>query len=596
VEKNKSDHPIIRSSDHPEMPGGYFCELKMDGLAVALIYEDGIFKKGATRGDGHIGEDVTQNLKTIEAIPLRLAGEAKGTIEVRGEAFMNKKTLEKINQEQKKKGLSVFANPRNAAAGAIRQLDPKITASRQLDFYAYEMVTDLGQKTHQEVHEIMKKLGLKVNPENKLCQDLKEVEAYHQKWAKEKEKLPYETDGVVVVTNDLEIFQKLGVVGKAPRAMVAYKFAPEQAETVVEDIKVQVGRTGILTPVAWLKPVNVYGVTVSRATLHNEDEIKKKDIKINDTVIVQRAGDVIPEVVGVLKDMRTGKEKEFHFPAKCPLCGGKTERKEGEAAWRCLNKNCYAIQRRGMQHFISKAAFDIVGVGPKILDKFIDEGLIKDAADLFTLTEGDIVPLERFAEKSAQNIVATIREHKKTTLARFIYALGIGNVGEETAYDIADVVNSKLKTQMSKEVIEVLKNMKLEEWQEIKDVGPVVAKSIYQFFKDKKNLDLIEKLFKVGVEIESQKYSPKRRNSKEFPNIKNQKLTGKIFVFTGGLETLTRDEAKDKVRQLGGDVSESVSQETDFVVVGSEPGSKYDNAKQLKIKILSEKEFLKLIG
>jgi DNA ligase (NAD+) len=589
-----SNHPIIQSSDHPEMPGGYFCELKMDGLAVTLIYEDGIFKQGATRGDGHIGEDVTQNLKTIEAIPLRLkVGEVKSQklnvkrIEVRGEVFMTKKALEELNREQKKKGLSVFANPRNAAAGAIRQLDPKITASRQLDFYAYEMVTDLGQKTHQEVHEIMKKLGLKVNPENKLCKDLKDVEDYHQKWAKEREKLLYETDGVVVVINNLKIFQKLGVVGKAPRAMVAYKFAPEQAETVVEDIHVQVGRTGILTPVAWLKPVNIRGVTISRATLHNEDEIKKKDVRIGDTVVVQRLGDVIPGVSGVLKDMRTGKEKEFHFPKTCPLCGGKTQRKEGEAAWRCLNKNCYAIQRRGMQHFISKAAFDIVGVGPKILDKFIDEGLIKDAADLFTLTEGDIVPLERFAEKSAQNIVATIREHKKTTLARFIYALGIGNVGEETAHDIANIVNLKVKSEKLKDILEALKNMKLEEWQEIKDVGPVVAKSIYQFFKDKKNLDLIEKLFKVGVKISEPTFAKATAGK--------QKLAGKIFVFTGGLETLTRDEAKDKVRQLGGDVSESVSKETDFVVVGSEPGSKYDNAKRLNIKIISEQEFLKLI-
>jgi len=449
-----------RNSKITPLRWNYFAELKIDGLAVSLIYENGIFVRGATRGDGRVGEDVTQNLKTIEAIPLRLNSKFEirnskqiqnpkfklpKRIEVRGEAFMSIKTFEEINQEQEKKGQPKFANPRNAAAGSIRQLDPKITASRKLSFYAYDLVTDLGQKTHQEAHEIMKLLGFPTNPHNQYCKNLDEVEKYHQKWATERQKLPYWTDGIVVVVNDLEILKKLGVVGKAPRGMIAYKFPPEEATTIVEDITVQVGRTGALTPVAVLKPVLVAGSTISRATLHNEDEIKRKDIRIGDTVVVRKAGDVIPEVASVLKDMRTGREKQFKMPKKCPVCGGPVIRPAGEAIARCINKNCFAQNFRRYQHFISKPAFDIAGVGPKILAKFIDEGLIKDPADLFTLKEGDIAPLERFAEKSARNIVESIQSHKKVSLGRFIYALGIRNVGEETAYDIAEFISNRLR-------------------------------------------------------------------------------------------------------------------------------------------------------
>lgn len=563
----------------------YYAELKMDGLAVSLVYENGIFKYGATRGDGLIGEDVTQNLKTIEAIPLRIEIDklppkmreiAKKRLEVRGEAFMKTTTFNELNKEQEKKGLPRFANPRNAAAGSIRQLDPKITASRKLDCYIYDLVTDLGQKTHQEGHEIAKILGFKTNPNNQYCKNLKEVIEYQKRWQKEREKLPYWTDGIVVVVNNLEILKKMGVVGKAPRGMIAFKFPPEESTTVVEDITVQVGRTGALTPVAVLRPVLVAGSTISRATLHNEDEIRRKDVRIGDTVVVHKAGDVIPEVAQVIKDMRTGREKVFKMPKKCPVCGGPVVRPAGEAVTRCINKKCFAQNFRRYQHFVSKAAFDIAGLGPKILAKFIDEGLIKDPADLFELKEGDISPLERFAEKSASNIIQSIQSRKKISLGRFLYALGIRNVGEETALDLAEHFGS----------LEKIKKASLEEIQSVYDIGPVVAHSIYEFFQDKDNLAFIDKLLKVGIKIEELKKIPTKKAI----------LKGLSFVFTGGLESMTRDEAKNKVRELGGEISESVSKKTSFVVAGSEPGSKYDKAKELGVKILSEREFLKMLG
>lgn len=559
----------------------YYVELKMDGLAVALEYKDGVFVRGSTRGDGITGEDVTQNLKTIEAIPLKLEKPIKGYLEVRGEVFMTKKALEELNKQQIKKKLPAFANTRNAAAGSIRQLDPKIVASRQLDVYIYDLVTDLGQKTHQEAHQKAKELGFKVNLNNQHCGNLKEVEEYHQKWAKQREKLPYGTDGIVIVVNNLTILQNLGVVGKAPRGMIAYKFAPTQATTMVLDITVQVGRTGTLTPVAHLKPVQVQGATISRATLHNEDEIRKKDIRIGDTVVIQRAGDVIPEVVEPIKNLRPKNAKVFHFPKKCPFCGSKVARVLGEAAHKCTNKNCFAIQRRGLYHFVGQGAFDIEGLGPKILNKFIEEGLIKDAADLFTLKEGDIEPLERFAEKSAQNIVSSIQSHikpKKIPLSKFIYALGILHVGEETAVDLAKEFGS----------LDRLMKVNLDEIQKVPDIGPVVAKSVYDYFQDTKTPEkrkFILKLLKVGVKVEG-----------EAKFVKSNKLKGQIFVLTGGLESITREEAKEKIRMLGGEASESVSRKTSFVVVGSEPGEKLEEARKLGIKTIGEKEFRKILG
>ena len=580
----------------------YFAELKMDGLAVSLIYEKGIFVRGATRGDGRIGEDVTQNLKTVEAIPLKINNlkinnsqntAAAEKCEIRGEVYMPIRTFEELNNKYKKEGKALLANPRNAAAGSIRQLNSKITAERQLSFIAWDLIIETKKshtryadkvKTHAGLHEILKELGFKTVEQNRVCKNLDEVEKFKEKIEKEREKLPFQIDGVVVLINDNNLREKLGVVGKAPRGMLAYKFAPEEATTLVEDIQVQVGRTGTLTPVAVLKPVLVAGSTISRATLHNEDEIQKKDIRVGDTVIIHKAGDVIPEVEKVIKELRPKDAREFHFPKTCPKCGGKVIREEGKAAYKCVNKNCFVVQRRSLEHFVSRAAFDMSGLGPKILDKFIEEGLIKDGADLFKLKIGDIEPLERFAEKSAQNIIDSIQSHKKITLSRFIYALGIPNVGEETAHELAEFVNQKSKIKNQNEILKILKSQTAENWEEIQDVGPVVAKSIYQYFQDKSNLDFIENLLDAGVEIIGERLSI------------NGKLSGQTFVFTGGLESLSRDEAKNLARENGAEASESVSKETDFVVAGSEPGEKYSRAKKLKVKIISEKEFLELIG
>ena len=570
----------------------FFCELKIDGLAIELRYKDEVFKTGSTRGDGNIGEDVTQNLKTIEAIPLKLRAprhfskeetklidltkwkKSGGGVIVRGEAFIAKKEFERVNKEQEKRGLMIFANPRNMAAGSIRQLDSKITASRRLDSFAYDLVTDLGQETHEEKHEILKILGLKTNPHNKLCHDLEAVFEFHQYCQKLREKLNYEIDGIVVIVNDNKIFEKLGVVGKAPRGAIAFKFPLKQATTSVLDIKVQVGRTGALTPVALLKPVRVGGVTISRATLHNEDEIKKLGLKIGDTVVVGRAGDVIPDIVKVLPELRTGKEREFHLPKKCPVCETKLVRPKGEVVWRCPNSRCFAKLRRYFYHFASKSAFNIVGLGPKIIDRLIDEGLVNDPADLFELKEGDILPLERFAEKSAGNLIFTIQSKKRITLARFIYALGIRNVGEETAQDLSEHF----------EALGKLKTATPEELEKIQDIGPTVAKSIFHWFSQKRNLDFLKKLAKAGVEIIIEK------------KIKRQPLKGKTFVLTGSLETMTRDNAKEKIRSLGGEISESVSKNTDYVVSGNEPGLKFEKAKELGVKIIDEQEFLKMIS
>jgi DNA ligase (NAD+) len=558
----------------------YFCELKIDGLAIELIYENQILKTGSTRGDGIIGEDVTQNLKTIETIPLKLEKErwkreGLGTtpqLVVRGEVFISKKEFEKINQEQIKAGLAPYANPRNLAAGSIRQLDPKVTASRHLDSFAYDLITDLGQKTHQEKHQILKALGFKINPHNKYCRNLEEVFQFHKEAQKLREKIPYEIDGIVVIVNNIKILEKLGVVGKAPRGAIAYKFPLKQATTIIKDIRFQVGRTGAITPVAYLKPVEVGGVIISRATLHNEEEIKRLGVKIGDTVVIGRAGDVIPDVVRVLLELRTGKEKEIHFPKKCPACQKELIKPKNETVWRCPNPKCFARQREYFYHFVN--VFDIIGLGPRIIDRLIEEGLISDPADLFKLREGDILPLERFAEKSAKNLIEAIQSKKKITLPRLIYALGIRNVGNETAQDLAEHFGS----------MEKLKKASLEELQKIRDIGPVVAKSIYDWFQEKRNLEFLEKLKKSGVEIADLRLK-----------IKDLRLKGKTFVLTGSLETMTREEAKEKIRLLGGETSESVSKRTDFVVVGKKPGSKFQTAKKFGIKILNEKAFLKMI-
>jgi len=577
----------------------YFAELKIDGFAITLIYQKGRFVQGATRGNGRVGEDVTQNLKTINSIPLaiKIHGKlpnrkiekkvkqllTKGRIEVRGEVYMSKKAFEKVNQERKEKGLPLYANPRNLAAGSIRQLDPQVAASRELDFLAYDVVTDLGQKTHEEEHEITRALGFKTD-QGKIFDDLKEVVKFREKVSRLRERLPYQIDGIVINVNDNELFEKLGVAGKAPRGAIAFKFPGKEETTRVKDIVVQVGRTGILTPVAILEPVQIGGTTITRATLHNAEEIKRLDVRIGDTVVVERAGDVIPHIVKVIKEMRTGEEKKFQMPSRCPVCGSKVIKKESEVYYRCSNSNCGARHRQELIHFVSKKGFDIEGLGPKIVEQLMDEGLISDLADIFYLTKGDLIPLERFAEKSADNLIKAIEKSKKISLVNFINALNIPGVGEETSLLLVRQLQKKNPHLVRlDDFIKLMKSFSLEELQEIKDIGPVVGNSIYQWFRSKKNLALIEKLKKAGIEILT-------------PRFKRQsKLKGKTFVFTGELSTLTREEAKDKVREQGGEVSTTVSRQTDFIVVGKKPGIKYKQAQKLGLRIIKEEEFLKMI-
>lgn len=576
----------------------YVCELKFDGLATSLIYENGIFVRGATRGDGFVGEDITQNLKTIQAIPLRLdlepgqtgrfpaalksrvkAALAKNKIvEVRGEALMSREAFARLNREQKNAGETEFANPRNAAAGTVRQLDPKIMAGRKLSWHAYQLVTDLGQRTHEEEHLICAMLGFPVGEHLEVVRDLAGIFAYRNSIEKLREKLPFEIDGVVVQINERNIFGRMGVAGKAPRGAIAYKFAAKKATTVILDIRVQVGRQGNLTPVAVMRPVEVGGVTVAHASLHNEDEIRRLGLKIGDTVVIQRAGDVIPQVVEVLPKMRTGKEKEFRIPKNCPVCGGVVERrlisgKEKGVINVCTNPKCPAKDLRRLIHFVN--AFEIYTIGPKIIERFKDEGLISDAADIFNLKKEDVQVMERFGEKSAENIINSIEEHKHVPLSKFIYALGILHVGEETAIDLAAHFGS----------LEKVMKAGFEEFDSIPNVGGAVAKSIYEYFADKHNLTFIGRLLKNGIRITS----PEPRVKPAGP------LAGKKVAVTGTLESLSREEAKAAVRAAGGDWVSSVSKNTDYVVVGNAPGSKAERAGKLGVKILDEQEFLKLL-
>ena len=570
-----------------EVKGKFYCEHKIDGLAIELVYKNGSFVQGSTRGDGLVGEDITQNLKTVEAIPLRLGNrnsklEIPHHLVVRGEVFMTRKDFARINKEQEKKGEKVFANPRNMAAGSVRQLDPKITASRKLDSYQYAVVTDVGQKTHAEEHELLKKWGFKTNSHNKLVKSVEEIFEFHKEVAKAREKLAYEIDGIVIIINDNRTFENAGVIGKAPRGAIAYKFSPKEATTIVEEIQVQVGRTGVLTPVAILKPARVGGITITHATLHNYDEIQRLGVKIGDTVIVSRAGDVIPQIKKVLKELRTGKEKEFRMPPVCPVDGSRVV-KDG-VAYRCFNKNCGARQREFLYHFVY--VFGIEGLGPKIIDRFLDEGLISDATDIFTLRKGDIEVLERFGEKSAENIINEIASRKKIPLSNFIQSLGILHVGEETARLLAKKaisINSKIRSP--KDISNIFEHLTIKQLQEVQDIGPAVAQSIVGYFLDKRHKNFIEKLDNVGVEIETAKLGTQ-----------NSKLKGQTFVLTGSLESMSREQAKEKIRALGGDVNESVSKNTSYVVAGAEPGSKYEKAKKLGVKILEEKELLKLLG
>ncbi len=579
----------------------FYCELKIDGLAIELVYENGIFVQGSTRGDGVIGEDVTQNLRTVEAIPLRLSAADEVTrnlrrlkldpkkyilapkrLVVRGEVFLTKKEFAAANREQLKKDLKQFANPRNIAAGSIRQLDPKVTASRKLDSFQYAIVSDIGATYHEEEHLLLKSFGFKTNPNNRSAENLPGIFTFRDHWAKHRERLDYEIDGTVVLANDNRTYAEAGVVGKAPRAGIAYKFSPREATTVVEDIIVQVGRTGALTPVAVMRPVNVGGVTVTHATLHNADEIERLGLKIGDTVIISRAGDVIPQVNKVLKDFRTGKEKKFVMPKRCPVDGSPVVR-DG-VAYKCSNKYCGARHREQLYHFISQDGFNLEGLGPKIIDRLLDEGLIVDAADIFTIKEGDIESLERFGERSAKNLVEEIVSKKHIPLSRFIYALGIIHVGEETSRLLSDRF-PKIKHAISpREFSKYFSDLTQESLETTRDIGPKVAESIRDWFRESRNLKLLQKLADAEVIIEIPKQTHAYRP-----------LKGKSFVLTGTLQTMSREQAKEKIRTLGGEASESVSKKTSYVVAGIEPGSKYEKAKRLGVKILEEAEFLKML-
>ena len=569
----------------------YFCELKLDGLAVSLIYEKGTFVRGATRGDGFIGEDITQNLKTIRSIPLQLRGkDIPALLEVRGEAVMRKEILVELNKKQTVEGKPLFANTRNVAAGSLRQLDSVLTASRKLDFFAYDIaqLVETSPKrnfdfhNHSDEHTVMRDFGFKVDSHDQVAKNLGEVQVYIDKIAKLRDKLPFGTDGVVISVNNLDYHDRLGVVGKAPRYMAAYKYPAERATTKVLDIKVNVGRTGVLTPFAVFEPTVVAGSTISKATLHNMDQVERLDVKIGDTVVIEKAGDVIPAVVQVLPKLRTGKEKKFTMPKKCPVCEAMVEKrdiggtsgskKKNSAAYYCTNPICPAKNQRSMEHFVN--AFEIYTIGPKVIARFKDEGLISDSADLFALTEGDINTLERFGEKSAENIIKSITDHRRVSFARFIYALGINNVGEQTSEDLAEHFHSLDKLmEASEEEINALEN-----------IGPIVSKSVAAFFSHKENKKFINKLLANGVEIIEQEKK------------KIGKLTGKTFVITGTLESMSREEAKQKIKALGGKMTDSVSKsKTDYVIVGEDPGSKYEKAQKLGVTILNEQAFLDIL-
>lgn len=566
----------------------YTCELKIDGVHIVLTYENGIFVRALTRGDGKIGEDVSQNIKTIQSIPLRLKENVSVIVE--GEVWISDKDFQDLNKKRKKENKQEFANPRNVSAGSIRQLDSRIAAKRKLNCFLYDLAQiksgEIPLTQFQEL-DFLRKLGFNVNKHCKLCKTAEDIIKYCSYWEKQKEKEPYWIDGIVVKLNSRKFQEMLGHTGKAPRWAIAFKFPAEQATTVVEDIVIQVGRTGALTPVAHLRPVKVAGSTISRATLHNEDEINKKDVRIGDTVIIQKAGDIIPEVIEPIKNLRNGKEKKFSMPKICPICGSSTFRKKQEAATYCSNKKCYAQEKEKMIHFVSKKGFNIDGFGKKIVEQLIDEGIIRDFFDIFKIKKENLEPLERFAEKSANNLIDEIEKAKNIDLSKFLFALGIRYIGEETAQLLAKQFSifsrNHLRDSIS-QTVNYFKNLEIEDFEKIEGIGEKSAKSLFDYFQRKKNLDQLEKLSNIGIKIKI-----------ENKNKLDQKFNNKVFVLTGSLDNLTRQDAKDKIRILGGSVSSSVSKSTDYVVEGKNPGSKYEKAKKIGVKIISESDFLKFL-
>ncbi len=558
----------------------YVVELKIDGLAISLVYEDGQLVRGATRGDGIFGEDVTGNVRTIRSIPLTIAGGAGDIpqqLDVRGEVYMPRPEFERLNRERAERGEPVFANPRNAAAGSLRQLDPAMTAQRALDIFVYGIGDPQpGMATHMDSLDYLQSLGFKVNPHRRLFRTIQEVVNYCSSWEEKRRELPYDIDGLVVKVNSLQAQQEMGSTAKDPRWAAAYKFPAEQAVTVLEDIFTGVGRTGVLTPTAILQPVRLAGSTVSRATLHNEDFIAEKDIRIGDTVIIHKAGEIIPEVVAVLSERRTGQEKPFVMPKTCPACGGPVVRREGEAAHKCVNPDCPALLREKLIHFASREAMNIEGLGPAIVTNLLEAGLVNDAADFFRLKMEDLLKIERMGEKSATKLLANIEASKQAGLDKLLFALGIRYVGAKVAGNLA----KNLRT------MEAVSQADMETLTGIDEIGDKIAESVVAYFAEVENLALIDGLRAAGVVMEAP----------ELPSAAEATLSGKTFVLTGGMETMTRQEATAAIERAGGKVTSSVSKNTDYVVAGADPGSKLAKANSLGVQVLNEEQFLQLLG
>lgn len=559
----------------------FSAELKFDGLAISLFYEDGFLKYAATRGDGLVGEDVTHNIKTMKVIPLRLRSNSPPKIlELRGEVLMNKDDFLKLNEHQQKQNLKVFANPRNAAAGSLRQLDPAVTAKRKLQFFAYglgEVDTSIHFNYHSQMIDFIKDLGIPVSKYSEIVQKNKEMEAYFQKILGLRNALPFDIDGIVFKVNSIKSQNNLGFVSKAPRWAIAYKFPAEEAETIVNDITVQVGRTGAITPVARLKPVFVSGVTVTNATLHNEDEMNRKDIRIGDSVMVRRAGDVVPEVVRVILEKRPNHAIKFSMPKQCPICGSDIERIDGEAAQRCTGQyKCNAQIKQGISHFISRKAMNIDGLGEKIVDQLFEQGMLKNIADIYKLDFDIIENMDRFGKKSVENLKESIEKSKKTTLGKFIYALGIRNVGEATSKELAANFRS----------LDNLFNATVEDYLMVNDIGPIVAESLVQYFHNENNQKIIKSIIASCITWPALKEI----------NAINSKLNNQTIVVTGTLNSFSRDEIKDLIEANGGKVSGSVSKKTSYVVVGDNPGSKADKASELGIPIITEINLMEMLN
>jgi len=554
----------------------YVAEPKLDGLAVEVVYEGGRLKVGSTRGDGYTGEDVTLNLRTIRTIPLNLLKVHEAIperAEVRGEIFIPLENFRRLNREREEAGEPLFANPRNAAAGSLRQLDSKITAKRPLDIFFYGTGEAAGRRftTHWEILNTLQRWGLKINPLNKRCQGIEQAIDYYKEIGNRRDSLGYEIDGVVIKVNSLELQESLGTVARSPRWAVAYKFEPRQGTTRILEIEAQVGRTGILTPVAIMEPVKIGGVTVSRSTLHNQDEIDRKDVRIGDWVLIERAGDVIPAVVKVITSKRTGEEAAYRLPGRCPVCGSEVLKED--VYYRCTGINCPAQLKERIRHFASRRAMDIEGLGEKLTEQLVDKGLVKNLSDIYYLTKDQIAGLERMADKSAQNIIAAIEGSKKRDLSRVIYALGVRHIGEQTGKVLARRFGS----------IEGVMSAGEDDLQAIETIGPEIAQSVVKFFSQRDNREEIERLRNAGVVI------PPLYARKE------GKLEGKVFVFTGTLRSFSRDAAKERVESLGGHAASIVSKKTDFVVTGENPGSKADKARELGVTMITENEFLKMV-